>query len=84
MKRVLRLVTRALRLRCPHCGRGAIMRSWLEARPRCPSCGFPVERGEGAFLGAVTLNFIATGLVFLALLVGLIVVTLPAPPWQVR
>ena len=42
----LALVSRALRLRCPHCGqRGAIHR-WFTMRTICPRCGISLTAGN--------------------------------------
>jgi uncharacterized protein (DUF983 family) len=43
VKRALLLFWRALRLRCPNCGGGLILRSWFRMRPYCPSCGLPLD-----------------------------------------
>jgi uncharacterized protein (DUF983 family) len=75
-----------LRRRCPHCGRAPVTRSWFAAHARCAACGLRFQRGRDEshdyWLGAYTLNFILTELVFaLALLVAL-VLTWPEPPWR--
>ena len=43
--RFARLV-RALWLRCPDCGKGRALVSWLKLRERCGNCGLFFERGE--------------------------------------
>jgi Protein of unknown function (DUF983) len=48
---------------------------------RCPRCGLRFEREEGGFLGAIALNYGVTGLAFIAVLVGWIVLTLPDVRW---
>lgn len=80
-----RILGRALRMRCPHCGVGSVMASWFTVRPRCPACGFRFERGQDEehdyWLGAYLLNFLATEIVFgMALLLALLL-TWPDPPW---
>jgi uncharacterized protein DUF983 len=47
---------------------------------RCPRCGLPFEREEGAFLGSLVLNYSVTGLALIAYLVAVLVLTLPDPP----
>jgi len=74
---------RALRLRCPQCGVGRMMRSWFTLREACAACGLRFERDEEGeyWLGAYTLNFIVTELVFALLLAVTLVTTWPNPPW---
>ena len=36
---LLRSVGRGLRLRCPNCGEGPVLHSYLKIRPECPACG---------------------------------------------
>ena len=52
--RVLRLVGRTIRLRCPHCGEGAVL-SWKgSVRANCSGCGLRFKRSDDHyFFGAV-------------------------------
>jgi uncharacterized protein (DUF983 family) len=68
---------RGLTRRCPRCGSGRLFRRWLKIRDRCPRCGLRLEREEGGFLGAMTVNYAVTTLVWLVLLVVWLVVDLP-------
>jgi uncharacterized protein (DUF983 family) len=78
----LRLFTRALRLRCPHCGKGKLFRSWLHMRPECPACGLRLERGEEGYqVGSYMFNIIAAELMFAALFLAVVLLTWPSPPW---
>jgi uncharacterized protein (DUF983 family) len=78
----MRLFGRALRLRCPNCGKGKIFESWFRMRPQCPVCGFRFERGEEGYqVGAYMFNIIASELAFAFAFVGLVVLTWPSPPW---
>jgi uncharacterized protein (DUF983 family) len=53
---------RALLLRCPNCGKGPVLKSWLKLQVRCGSCGIRLERGEhDYFMGSMMLNFVMTG-----------------------
>jgi uncharacterized protein (DUF983 family) len=80
--RSLRLFGRALRLRCPHCGRGKLFTSWFRMQPRCPVCGLKVERGEEGYqVGSYMFNLVAAELVFAAVFVGIVLLTWPSPPW---
>ena len=76
-------LVRAVRLRCPSCGRGRVMASWFRICERCPACGLRYERDEENeyWLGAYTLNFIVTEVVFAAGLLVVLVLTWPDPPW---
>ena len=42
---------------CPRCGARGLFDGILRIKPRCPRCGFRLEREEGGFLGAMTVNF---------------------------
>src|SRR5688572_5986149 len=68
LSRVLVLFARAVLLRCPVCGGGDILASWFRTKPRCPTCGFALEREEGYSSGAMAVNLIATELVLTAVL----------------
>lgn len=63
--------------RCPRCGAGGLFSSWFRIREKCPRCGLRLEREEGGFLGAITLNYIATAVAWVALLVIWLIVDLP-------
>lgn len=78
----LTLVGRALRLRCPVCGKGRVYDGWMRARPECSNCGLRFDRGERDFFyGAYMFNLIAAELVFVAVFVIVLVSTWPDPPW---
>jgi uncharacterized protein (DUF983 family) len=74
----LRASLRGLTRRCPRCGGGRLFSSWFSIRERCPRCGFRLEREEGGFLGAMTINYTATAVVWLGLFVVWLVVDLPS------
>ena len=78
------LLWRAIRLRCPNCGGGGLWRTWFRMREACPRCGLHLERGEqGYIVGAQMFNIIAAELLFAAIFLGVLVVTLPDAPWAV-
>ncbi|HJU11686.1 MAG TPA: hypothetical protein VJ728_12455, partial [Candidatus Binataceae bacterium] len=67
-----KLVGRALALRCPKCGIGAIFDSRFRMRLSCPNCGVVFWKSEGEWLGPGVIDYsIATmmGLVAWAVLV---------------
>ena len=68
---------RGVTKRCPRCGSGRLFTSWFKIRDRCPRCGLRLEREEGGFLGAMTINYMVTALVWLVVLVAWLVVDLP-------
>jgi len=62
LSRAPRLFARALRLRCPNCGRGRLFTSWLRMRSCCPVCGLELERSEEGY--RVKTLFLAFDLLF--------------------
>ena len=83
LSRALRLYGRALLLRCPHCGRGRVVRSWFRLHPRCPACGIRTERGEeDFFLGSMMFNIILSEGLFIVFVIGLIWARWPDVPWD--
>jgi uncharacterized protein (DUF983 family) len=57
------LLGRAMRLRCPLCGRGRLFRGWLLMHANCPHCGVKFEREPGFFLGSIYINYGLTALI---------------------
>lgn len=56
------LVFRALRLRCPFCGRGNLFQGLFKMHAQCESCGSNFEREPGFFLGSIYFNYGLTAL----------------------
>ena len=78
-----RLLGRALRLRCPNCGRGPVLRHWLKLHVRCGTCGIRLERGEhDYFVGSIFILFTLAGILVLGTLVVTLLVSWPAVPWD--
>lgn len=78
-----RLLGRALLLRCPNCGDGALFQSWIRLRPNCAGCGLHYDRGEhDHFLGAYLINFIVAEMLVVIGLVAFMIATWPAVPWS--
>jgi uncharacterized protein (DUF983 family) len=74
---VVTVFARGTTRRCPRCGSGHLFESWFRIRERCPRCGLRLEREEGGFLGAMTINYVVTAGVWVALLAVWLVVDLP-------
>ena len=59
--RVLRIAGRALRLRCPNCGRGPILESYNAVHDHCSACGFRYARSDDDYF---------SGAMFFGMLIG--------------
>ncbi len=68
---VFRLLVRGLLLRCPHCGRGRIFRSFLEAYEACPACTRVFLRDPGDWTGGVEMTLLLAFPLGLSLVVAL-------------
>ena len=69
-----RLLRRGIACRCPLCGGGGLFHRWFTIVERCPRCGFPLERVEGHWLGALGMNtMVSFTAVMVAVIVGFIV-----------
>lgn len=53
------ILGRALRLRCPRCGKGKFLEHGFTTYVRCPECGFLFRREDGYWLGAIFVNLIS-------------------------
>lgn len=72
-----------LRLRCPHCGRGAVLAGVFAVHERCAVCGFVFTRGNPAyFSGAIFINYLLAGAAGIALFLGTLAATWPDVPWK--
>ena len=54
------VLARAVRLRCPRCGRTALFAGWFTMRDGCAACGLRYEREQGYFVGAIYVNYALT------------------------
>lgn len=63
MGRFLKLVGRALLLRCPVCGVGPLFAGIFRVPEKCPCCGAPYAREPGFFLGSIYINYGLTALI---------------------
>lgn len=71
------ILRRGLHNRCPNCGGKTLFERGLVMNRDCPVCGMPFERGEGFFLGSMSINYGVTvfgylPLVLLATLLGIL------------
>jgi uncharacterized protein (DUF983 family) len=82
MPRLVSMFGRALRLRCPNCGKGKPFVSWFRMRSQCEVCGLAFERGEDGYqVGSYMFNIVASELVFAAVFLAIVLLTWPSPPW---
>lgn len=63
----VQIVARGLSNRCPNCGARSLFEPGrpFTLLPRCGGCGLRLERDEGSFLGAMSLNYGVTLCLFL-------------------
>jgi uncharacterized protein (DUF983 family) len=57
---------RALRLRCPRCGKGALFQRFLKPRDACDACRLDFRQESGYYVGAMWLNYGMTALTGIA------------------
>jgi len=71
-----------VRLRCPNCRRGAVLKGWYRVHDRCSSCHLRYERSdENYFAGAVFVHFMLSGFSFAASLLLFLMLSWPTVPW---
>jgi uncharacterized protein (DUF983 family) len=58
--RILQVIARALRLRCPRCGAQPLFAGVFTMREGCSACGLRYEREQGYFVGAIYVNYAVT------------------------
>ena len=68
---ILLLWWRALRLRCPTCGKAQIFRGWFAMHERCPVCARRFNRDAGYLLGSIYFNYGVTGLLIVVMYFGM-------------
>ncbi len=56
---------RAVKLRCPVCGQGALVERPFHIRHHCQSCDSVFKREDGFFVGAILANVVITELMIL-------------------
>jgi uncharacterized protein (DUF983 family) len=79
-----RLIGRAVRLRCPNCGDGAVLRPWATVRVRCAHCGFRFTRSSDSyFSGAMLTNLAVAELLFATVFAAVLIGSWPDVPWDI-
>lgn len=77
------MLRRLVRLRCPHCGEGAVLSRRGTIVRRCPSCNFRYERSdENYFAGAMFFGLLFGEFMFAVALLITIVAMWPNVPWD--
>jgi uncharacterized protein (DUF983 family) len=62
---ILKVLSRALRLRCPACGQSSLIQRPFHIRHHCAVCRSLFKREEGFFVGAILANVITTEFIIL-------------------
>ena len=65
--RLLTIVKRSCRLRCPGCGGDKLFHGWFRMRAACQQCGRKYQRAPGYFLGSIYFNYGVTALLVVVL-----------------
>jgi len=58
--RIITVLQRGIRLRCPRCGRAPLFSGMFSMHERCAACGLVFEREQGYFVGAIYVNYAFT------------------------
>ena len=61
----LKVLSRALKLRCPACGQSSLIQRPFHIKHHCSSCCSLFKREEGFFVGAILANVISTEFIIL-------------------
>lgn len=54
------LFIRGLYSQCPNCGQAKLFKTPLRIHRYCPKCGMQIERGDGYYLGPLSINYSIT------------------------
>jgi len=82
-RQLLRLMGRAVRLRCPNCGIGAVLRPWATVEERCSHCAFRFTRSSDSYFSGAMLTNLAVAEGLFAVVFGTILVaSWPNVPWD--
>jgi uncharacterized protein (DUF983 family) len=81
MKFILAIL-RSLRLRCPNCHQGRLMKNWFVIHESCGVCGYEFLKETGDFWGGMVFSYTYAG--FVALVTTGILVLADALTWGNR
>jgi uncharacterized protein (DUF983 family) len=74
------MLRRGATRRCPRCGSSHLFRHWVTIVPDCPRCGLHFEREAGYWAGALAINIMLAGALFMVVFVVALVFTAPDIP----
>ena len=74
------MLIRGFTKRCARCGAGHLFRRWVTMKDICPGCGLHFEREQGYWAGALAINFIVVGGIFLVTMGTVLALTIPTIP----
>ncbi|MES2124484.1 MAG: DUF983 domain-containing protein [Gemmatimonadota bacterium] len=80
MSNRLTLLSRAITLRCPHCGHRGLFRHWFAMRDNCPTCGLSLTISNS--VGANLLNLVTAEFLLMIALAAVLTLSWPNPPWS--
>jgi uncharacterized protein (DUF983 family) len=81
--RALTVAWRALRLRCPYCGRGRVLKSFNAVHEHCSNCGFHFCRSDDNYFSGAMFFGILIGETLAVLGIGAAIwITYPNVPWD--
>jgi uncharacterized protein (DUF983 family) len=77
-------VGRALLLRCPRCGSEHVLEGWFKLRERCGVCALGLRRAPESdeWFGGYFINLIVSQLLMLVVVIGYVIYSWPAVPWN--
>jgi len=75
------ILARALRRRCPQCGRTRLFVRWYRLSEQCSECGLALSASEGLVLGFM---YLSTALITGLMIAGMLLIGRPAAVWQAR
>ena len=81
--RALLLASRALRLRCPNCGKGRVLSGFNSVHDHCAVCGFRFTRSDDNYFSGAMFFGMMIGETLAVLAIGASIwVTYPNVPWS--
>jgi uncharacterized protein (DUF983 family) len=82
-RQLFRLIGRAVRLRCPNCGVGAVLRPYATVNEHCSHCGFRFTRSSDSYFSGAMLTNLAVAEGLFALVFGVtLIASWPNVPWD--